>query len=297
MVNLKVGGLEQLSLGELQGANQQLAVDNPGENTPIGYKNVACLVVNYSTPDDLKRCINSAWEHEGPMFWFVYQNLHPEQGIRDANHRATLEAITGRSQWTMVQSGKENYGHGFGINRAAETASFWVKPDYLFLVNPDVAWTEPVIGDLIRFLEEHPKAAAVGPKQMNSDHRITAGGIFGTMEQPKHRYWLHHDPKNLKARDTFQAPTIAGSAMLVPTKVFNELGGLLESHHYYSETWFNYHAQAHGYEIWYYGEPWMIHEWHRSSPKGSPLSDGRMKEDRELFRKKCDEHDPPIPHD
>jgi len=137
----------------------------------------------------------------------------------------------------------------------------------------------------------------VGPKQVDSSQRITAAGILGTMEKPRHRYWRHRDPTNKMARDFFQTPTVAGSAMLVRAKVFEELGGLLEARHYYSETWFNYHAQIHGYEVWYYGEPWMIHEWHRSSPQGSALSDGAMKADQKIFREKCDTHDPPIPHD
>ncbi len=285
MVKLKVEGVSEPSTPE-----------SPLISDPLSARHdVACIVVNWSTPDDLKRCIDSAFKIEGPMYWSIFQNHYPE--LEKENHRAIMGSIAGRSQWTMVQHGKENHGHGYGTNRGAEVAIRWFDPEYLFLVNPDCVWVEPIIDRLVTFMEDHPEAAVVGPKQMDSNSRITAAGILGTMEKPRHRYWRYRDPANKMARDSFQAPTVAGSAMLVRAKVFEELGGLMEGKHYYSETWLNYHAQIHGYEVWYYGDPWMIHEWHRSSPHGSELTDGSMKADREIFREKCDTHNPPIPHD
>ena len=90
---------------------------------------------------------------------------------------------------------------------------------------------------------------------------------------------------------------VAGAAFLIRAKDFFEYGGLLESAHYYSETWLNYHVRAHSREVWYFGEPWMIHEWHQSSPVGFKGTDGMFKSDREMFRKMCDQHDPPIKRD
>ena len=91
--------------------------------------------------------------------------------------------------------------------------------------------------------------------------------------------------------------TLAGSAFLCDPVDFFGLGGMLESHHYYSETWLMYHARAHGKKVVYWGKATLIHEWHQSSPIGDPATDGRMKEDRELFRYMCDTHEPPIPRD
>ncbi len=265
--------------------------------TDYGRDDVACIVVNWSTPDDLKRCIDSAFDIEGPMYWSIWENHHDEKQMRDRNQKAVTDLVSGRSRWIVIQRGKENYGHGYGSNRAAELAVRFFDPEYLFLVNPDAKWVEPILDKMIDFLDAHPKAAMVGPKQMDSRYRITAGGIKGDNVGAKHRFWLQHDQANEVARDTFMAPTIAGSAILVRAKVFMELGGLLEAKHYYSETWLCYHARTHGYEVWYHGEAWMIHEWHQSSKHGSSQTDGKMQEDRALFRKMCDEHDPQIPHD
>lgn len=279
--------------GDSKEETPKIAFDSPSLS---GKPDVACVVVNWSTPDDLKRCIDSAFQVEGPMYWSIYQNHHTDDDLMKRNHRATTQAITGRSSWTVCQKGKLNHGHGYGTNRGAEIAIQWFKPKYLFLVNPDCLWVEPVIDQLVEFLELHPKAALVGPKQMNSKRKITAGGIEGTRESPKHRFWHASDVPNVKARDSILSPNVAGSAILIRTEVFQELGGMLESGHYYSETWLCYHAQAHGYETWYYGQPWMIHEWHQSSKVGAKVAEGQEPQDRALFRAKCDSHDPPIPH-
>jgi GT2 family glycosyltransferase len=255
--------------------------------------NVMACVVNWSTPNDVWRLVESAEQFEPNLRFSIYQNRPPE-GMEQAT-RDMLDGI-GHNRLHRVFSaeGDENRGHGFGTNRAADRAHVW-KPKYLFLVNPDCVFTESILDRMVAFLEEDPARCVVGPKQVDSRGRITAGGIIGTLQRPQHR-WFREKDKG-QGEDIVKCPTVAGSAMLVRTEDFFEYGGLLESKHYYSETWFNYHVQAHGRECWYYGEAKMNHEWHQSSSMGSPLSDGSVNEDRELFRRMCDEHNPPIPRD
>jgi len=252
---------------------------------------VAALVVNWSTPDDLRKCIASGLAYENDLNWLVFQNYHPT--IK--TDLVAIEMIDPQHIYWMRSD--RNRGHGYGINKAAIEATRMWNPDYFFIVNPDVTWTEPVLDRMRAFLEEDERRVVVGPKQMDSQRRITAGGIVGDNVHPKHRHWHTKDPENKLVRDAVPGPVVAGSAMLVRADDFFKYDGLLEARHYYSETWFCYHARAHGRECWYYGEPWMIHEWHRSSAMGAPTTDGHMKQDRELFRRMCDEHNPPIERD
>ena len=248
----------------------------------------AVLIVNWSTPDDLDRCLETLRIHEGDIETFVFQNFHSSDNTRKGINVAKYHRA-------YVWNHLENLGHGAGINRLAAKAKY--EHDYLFVVNPDVMWTEPVVDRLVTFLQEDPERCMVGPKQLNSQGKITAGGIFGTLEKPEHRLFKADDPANQKARDILQATVVAGSALMISTDDFFEYGGLLEAHHYYSETWLCYHAAVHGRTNWYYGEASMIHEWHTSSPMGFEGTDGKFKADQALFRKMCDEHEPPIPHD
>lgn len=250
----------------------------------------AVLVVNWSTPGDMVKLARSYMEYETLRVpWFVHQNEHPNVDpdvlLRDL--RAVLDV-------PVELSRSPNLGHGFGINRAAGAAD----AGFYFLLNPDCVFTGPVMGELIDFLGLRGERFAVGPKQMNSRRQITAGGFVGPMEDPKLRYWKVSDVANRVARDVVEGvPLVSGSAMMVKADAFHELGGMLETKHYYSETWLCYHANIHGYTCTYYGRAWMIHEWHQSTPIGSPFSDGTMREDQAMFRAKCDEHDPPIPRD
>lgn len=258
--------------------------------------NVTALVVNWNTPEDVVRLVESADIWEPNLRWVFYQNKPPE-GIDGRTRAAWRQVVSGRTYRVMILHGRENRGHGYGINRAADADWRTKRSDYYFILNPDCLFTESILDKMVAFLEEDPARAVVGPKQMDSTGRVTAGGIIGTQEKPVHRYWHYADRENSLGRDSVKCPTVAGSAMLVRSSDFFKYGGLLESKHYYSETWFNYHVQAHGREVWYYGEASMIHEWHRSSKLGASSTDGFMKQDQELFRRMCDEHDPPIARD
>lgn len=249
----------------------------------------AILVVDFGTPDDIKRLLGSAEAQEPGRHWVIYRNFHP-----DRPERMVIDYGLVPSQKVHIIETSENRGHGYGINRAAEAAIELWDPEYLFILNPDTLFMEPILDKMAAFLEESPSRCIVGPKQMDSADRITHGGFFGTNLKPEMRLWQSYDRRNEKARDNSPAVMVAGSAFLIRTEDWLEFDGLLETFHYYNETWLCYHVRAHGREVWYMGEVWMVHEWHKSTPMGSFLTDGRMESDRELFRKRCREHQPLI---
>lgn len=255
---------------------------------------ITALVVNYGTPEDLWMCVSTAERFDERITWVLYDNAHPQRKSTDM-----LMSLQNRlGPRARVIESSENRGHGYGINRAAELAAAEFKSEFFFVLNPDCEWREPVLDPMVQYLRENEDCILVGPKQLDQDMKITAGGIIGEPDDPKHRHWKAHDPKNERCRDVVaDCPTVSGSAMLVRAEPFLELGGMLEAGHYYSETWLCYHARAHGWKCAYYGPTWMIHKWHRSSAMGSPESDGRFAVDQKLFREKCDEHDPPIVRD
>lgn len=251
---------------------------------------VAILVVDYGTPRDIENLIRSADEYEPDRPWWIWRNYHPtHNGEFDPEF---LEAHPN----VFVHQHDENLGHGKGINRIA-TRAIIENPQYLFVLNPDTAFTEPIIDRMVEFLEKDPDRALVGPKQMDSTQRITHGGFFGTNEEPKMANWKVHDPGNRLSRENKQAVMVAGAAFVISVADWLDYGPLLETSHYYNETKLCYHLTAHGRQVWYMGEVSMIHEWHKSTPMGSPLTDGAMAADREMFRQWCDSHNPPIAHD
>lgn len=255
-------------------------------------RDVVACVVNWSTPDELVTLVETAEECEPGLRWSIFQNSHPK--LIEAND-AVIRSLHRMYPDTVISHvADDNYGHGYGINKAAEAARFMWNPQYLFLLNPDCRFAEPVVDTLVDALEEDPKRFAVGPRQVDSRNRLTAAGIVGTMEAPQHRFW--REPDRGQAGDRVQVPMIAGSAMMVEAEGFYRLGGMMEGHHYYSDTWLCFHANTHGREIWYIGDVWMFHEWHTSSPVGYEGTDGKFSEDRERFRDLCKAHNPPVPY-
>ena len=73
-----------------------------------------------------------------------------------------------------LHQGAENLGHGWGINRSADTARAVWDPEYFFIVNPDVVWTEPVLDSSPAFLREGPGQVHCWPETVGfaaPDHR------------------------------------------------------------------------------------------------------------------------------
>jgi GT2 family glycosyltransferase len=73
----------------------------------------------------------------------------------------------GQFPHVSVATGSENRGFATGVNAAAGKAG----GRWLLLANPDVSWKEGVLDRLTRFLEDHPRAAAVSPRLIFSDGR------------------------------------------------------------------------------------------------------------------------------
>lgn len=241
------------------------------------------LLVNYSTVGDFKNCLQSLREHEGDAPVYVFQN-HFADGVTEACIEIAKEYGV-----NYFRKADRNLGHGAGINALAEVA----QAEHLFIVNPDVVWIEPVLGELRDFLEMDPNRCVVGPRQIDSQGRFTAAGIFGTLEQPAHRSFRQKAGDDHKSIE--ECLMVAGSAFMIRRNDFYMYGGMLEGRHYFSETALQYTAKHAGRSNWYYGPLTMIHEWHTSTPQGHPGTDGMFAQDRELFRAYCDERG--IPHD
>jgi GT2 family glycosyltransferase len=195
-----------------------------------------------------------------------------------------------------------NVGYAGACNAAATIGDCEV----IALFNADTELRPGVVDRCYELLMQNADWGVVGPKQVSLEGKITHGGIFGTLDAPKHRGW--HEQDRGQYRDVEEAVTVAGSAYFIKRTVWDELtacplyqdvaphaaGAFLPTKHYYEETFASYHAQAHGHKVVYVGDTSMIHAWHKASPVGG-ASDQQMPESRRYFRLACDHHD--IAHD
>jgi len=198
------------------------------------------------------------------------------------------------SKENLFYSGAANLGVTFGDR------------EIIGILNADTELRETTLDDLYKGFHDYPDAGVLGPLQYDEHNKVTHGGIFGTLSRPEHRGW--HAKIHESYRNVAKAVTVSGSAYFIRRAVWDELhgcdvynttvedpeGAFLPTSHYYEETWCSYHAQAHHYDVMYYGQAEMMHRWHTATPKGG-WSDQQMPLSRIQFRQACDDHG--IAHD
>lgn len=258
---------------------------------------VDVVVVNWRTPEDLDNFMDGIAgvpiqaDHD---IWLFNVEARKEDlivGERAVDELGVHHLISG-----------SNIGYAKAVNAAVAKGD----REVIAIFNADVVIHGSVVDNCVDALMENDDWAILGPKQVDDQNLITHGGIFGTLEQPKHRGW--HSIDDGRYDDVREAVTVSGAAYFIKRSVWEEmtnhpdykaqhpdaLGAFLPTQHYYEETFCSYFAQHLGYKVVYYGAQKAVHLWHRSSPVGGE-ADKQVKISREIFRNTCDAMG--IPHD
>ena len=191
----------------------------------------------------------------------------------------------------------ENVGYARACNEGARYGT----NDVILLANADTRLTSGLLA-CHDALIERDDWGVLGPRQVNDQHRITAGGIFGTEHSIGQRGW--NDVDTGQYSDVREdAKSVSGSLYFIKRKVWQELtdcqymqemfpgieGAFIPTRHYYEETCCSYHARNHGYKVVYYGPVQMYHAWHKASDHGG-WADQQVEPSKQLMRTFLDSH-------
>jgi GT2 family glycosyltransferase len=249
------------------------------------------VIVDFHTPQLLQRCLDSLEEFRPKI----------PVGVTVVDVESRGEAAQLDLHGARLIEKAENVGYARACNEGALGGDGAV----IGLLNSDTEFDNPdCLNRLTEFLDEHLEAAIVGPHQHDGRGKVTHAGIFGRMDNPAHRGW--HSSNVGGFRDDKQAVTVSGSAFFVRRSVWDELtncsiyischpmalGAFPPYEMYHEETFAAYHAQVHGYEVWYVGSASMRHRWHSSSPVGSQSH--KFEASKVQFKHDCEAHG--IPH-
>lgn len=250
------------------------------------------IVVNYRTYDLIDSFLRS---------WRAFKPQTSSRVILVDNDTSGRDLYKLDTKDIEVYPFRENLGYAGGCNFGASLGD----SDYVGFFNSDTRFVDAECVDrCVRYLEDNPDVAVVGPLQYSTDGRVTHGGIFGTQAKPRPRGFKSLYPSQFT--DVQDAVAVSGSAFFMRRSIWDEMqlcpiyresfpkamGAFPPFPHFYEETLYCYHVFAHGYRCVYLGEAEMIHEWHKSSPVGSQSQNAKV--GREMFNKFCDDHS--IPH-
>jgi cellulose synthase/poly-beta-1,6-N-acetylglucosamine synthase-like glycosyltransferase len=262
------------------------------------FPGIELIVCNYQTPGDLQGFLQS-WEASDIQ---VPNTLHVVNVSPGPEDRAVVEQW-GKEHRFLYSQHDDNVGYG----RACNHAALYPDREVIAFFNADTRLGRGVVDECYAALKRHPDWGILGPRQINSSGRITAGGVYGSLESPTFdNRWNRFDQGQFSdIRE--DCVSVSGSAYFVKRSVWDELtncplylncpevaerqplGAFLPTAHYYNETYTSYHALAHGHKVVYYGPAVMTHEWHRASPVGG-YGEQNVNADRQLFRDACDFH-------
>ncbi len=247
------------------------------------------IVVNYRCPEDLRSFLGSLRSHPPTVPWsLVIANVCPTREDGEAAREFELP-------YDYIHF-SQNVGYARAVNLAAQFGD----RETIALFNADTKLTQNVVNEAHFVLHCDESRACVGPRQIDSQNRITAGGFFETGERGFHQ--INNDEIYGDVRD--DATTISGSAYFVKRSVWRELtecplfkslhpgagGAFLPTPLYFEDEWCSWHARAHGYKVTYLGTSTMIHEWNRAA-RNNPKAREALSISRKMFTDMCGVHE------
>ena len=174
--------------------------------------------------------------------------------IDNASTDGTQEWLANIQDITVILN-KTNVGYAAGCNQGAKLCN----SEIIGFLNMDTEFVED-IEPMIECLSFRDDVSVIGPKQVNENNEIVAApsiGFTGAYE-----FWKEKDEG--QADFIKESDYISGSAFFTKKKIWEELGGFLETPLYCEDSFFCWHATTKGYKSVYYGLVKMKHYWRKS---------------------------------
>jgi GT2 family glycosyltransferase len=211
---------------------------------------LSVVIVSYNVRDYLENCLQSVSRAlegiEGEVF--VVDNHSDDDSV---------ETVRAQYPWVRLIENQEN----MGFSRANNIAIRESRGEYVLLLNPDTIVEEATLREVLRFMEEHPKAGGAGVMMHNADGSL-APESRRALPTPwvsclkmlgfTKRYYMSHLPWDQPGR----IEVISGAFCFLRKKALDEVGLLDEDFFMYGEDIdLSYRLMKGGWENWYLPYP------------------------------------------
>ncbi len=227
-------------------------------------KNVLVVLLNYNSPQDTYRCLESLAASAYQVNVVVVDNASTGGGLVE---ETKVKALCANSH---VIFNPKNAGFGGGNNLGIEWGLKHTDADYFFILNNDTVVTESAVEKLVQFIEADPTLGMCSPAifHLQTPDVFWFGGGYidwrkGGALSPNVNKAIGTDVA--VAEITF----ISGCAMFLRRGVLEKLGGFSDDYFMYCED-VDYCARAlnAGYRIGYDSTTQIFHNAHSSVIKG-----------------------------
>ena len=207
---------------------------------------LSIVIVSYNVRTFLDECLESVE--------CALKGIEAEVFVVDnASTDDTLKVLPQKYPWVRFIANEENVGFSRGNNIAIRQAT----GQYVLLLNPDTNVAEPTLREVLRFMDEHPKAGGAGVMMLNGDGTrapesrraiptpwVSALKMLGFTR----RYYMSHLPWDQPCR----IEVISGAFCLLRHTALDKVGLLDEDFFMYGEDIdLSYRLLKGGYENWY----------------------------------------------
>jgi GT2 family glycosyltransferase len=167
--------------------------------------------------------------------------------------------------------------HNVGLARACNQGTEATNGRYVLLLNNDTLVNGPSLDALVNFMEETPRAGAVGGRLLNADGSFQAGYAkfsslweeFLLATQIGSQMWEGY-PSHLDADEPVRAGWLSSACLLLRRNAIEKLGLLDEQYFIYGdEADLQYRLQQAGWHVYYLPSAYTIHYGGRSMNRWS----------------------------
>lgn len=160
------------------GARSRSSQKTLGARSKLIESSVAVVIVNYRTPDLAKNCVKALAEERSA---FRHLAAALVDGGSDDGSAEALSRFAGEPEfdsWVEFIALPVNGGFGWANNQAIQRLLRRNDPpEYLYLLNPDAEVEPGAATHLARYLDSHPRVAAVGSQLIEIDGSLS-GSAF-----------------------------------------------------------------------------------------------------------------------
>ncbi|HEX4123196.1 MAG TPA: glycosyltransferase family 2 protein [Tepidisphaeraceae bacterium] len=188
----------------------------------------------------------------------------------DERIRQAMADLGWGDRGTVVQVGR-NGGFAVGNNTAIRHAlARQIKPDYVFLLNPDTVAQPGAIATLVEFMEARPGVGLTGSRMKYPDGRTQLSSfrfhsVLSELENSMRlgivSRWLQRYQVVIPLPDhPAEVDWVGGAAMMIRRDVIDKIGLLDETYFvYYEETDYCLRARRAGFTSWYVPQSVIVH--------------------------------------